>query len=110
MTTYTGQRKPTDLYKASRSASMVLSADGKWLYVSHGRSIFKIEAPTLTLRDAFKVDLPCRVFFVGWGKPTSDAGSSCTLVYAIGASYTGDGARVKDGEFKTQIYKVAVKD
>ena len=108
LTTYTGQRKPTDLYKASRSASMVLSGDYKWLYVSHGRSIFKIETATMTLRDTFKVDLPCRVFYVGWGKPTSQALSSCTLVYAIGASYTGDGSLVKD--FKTQIYKVAVRD
>ena len=110
LTTFTGQRKPTDLYKASRSASMVLSGDGKWLYVSHGRSIFRIEAATLTLRDTFKVDLPCRVFYVGWGKPTSDALSSSTLVYAIGASYTGDGSQVKGNEFKTQIYKVAVRD
>lgn len=116
LTTDTRQRKPHDLFKASRSASMVLHADGKWLFVSHGRSIFKVEAPTLTLRDTYKVDLPCRLFHVGWGKPTQDVhpvygtARSCTLLYAIGASYTGDGMTAKDNQFKTQLYKIAISD
>jgi len=95
---------------------MVISADGKFLFVSHGRSIFKIEAATLTLRDTFKVDLPCRLFHVGWGKPTQDthprygAPSSCTLLYALGASYIGDGTKAKDNQFKTDLYKIAIRD
>lgn len=114
LTTDTRQRKPQDRDKVSRSASMVVSGDGRWLFVSHGRSIFKIEAATLTLRDFYKVDLPCRLFYVGWGKPTQDSHplygspSSCTLLYAIGASYTGDGSKAK--EFKTQLYKIAIRD
>ena len=116
LTTDTRQRKPNDLFKASRSASMVRSADGKWLFVSHGRSIFKIEAATLAQHDTYKVELPCRVFHVGWGRPTQDshptygAPSSCTLVYAIGASYTGDGKSAKDNQFTTHLYKIAVRD
>ena len=116
LTTDTRQRKPQDRDKVSRPASMVRSADGKWLFVSHGRSIFKIEAATLTLRDTYKVDLPCRLFFVGWGKPTPDSHplygspSSCTLLYALGASYTGDGSKVQSNQFKTQLYKIAVRD
>jgi len=116
LTTDTRQRKPQDRDKASRSASMVISADGKFLFVSHGRSIFKIEAATLTLRDTFKVDLPCRLFHVGWGKPTQDthprygAPSSCTLLYALGASYIGDGMKAKDNQFKTELYKIAIRD
>ena len=95
---------------------MVLSGDGKWIFVAHGRSVFRIEAATLTLRDTHKVDLPCRVFYVGWGRPTSQshprwgAPSSCTLVYALGASYTGDGTTPKDNQYKTQLYKIAIRD
>jgi len=116
LTTDTRQRGSRDRDKASRSASLVISADGKWIFVSHGRSVFKIEAATLTLRDTYKVDLPCRLFYVGWGKPTPDthplygAPSSCTLVYALGASYTGDGSPVSDNQYKTQLYKIAIRD
>ncbi|HEX6719432.1 MAG TPA: hypothetical protein VF088_20180, partial [Pyrinomonadaceae bacterium] len=116
LTTDTRQRNPQDRDKVSRSASIVRSGDGKWLFVSHGRSIFKIEAATLTVRDTYKVDLPCRLFYVGWGKPTADthplygAPSSCTLLYALGASYLGDGTNVKDNQYKTQLYKLAIRD
>ena len=114
LTTDTRQRRPQDRDKESRSASMVIDLDGKWLYVSHGRSIFKIEAATLALRDTFKVDLPCRLFHVWGGKPTGDthphwgSPSSCTLLYALGASYTGDG--MKANQFKTHLYKIAIRD
>lgn len=114
LTTDTRQRKVQDRDKQSRSASMVGSLDGRWLFVSHGRSIFRIEAATLTLLDRYKVDLPCRLFEVGWGKPTQDSHplwgspSSCTLLYALGASYTGDG--MKPNQYKTQLYKIAIRD
>jgi hypothetical protein len=116
LTTDTRQRKVQDRDKQSRSASMVGSLDGNWLFVSHGRSIFRIEAATLTLRDRYTVDLPCRLFEVNWGKPTQDSHplwgspSSCTLLYAIGASYIGDGAKPRDNQYKTQLYKIAIRD
>jgi hypothetical protein len=116
LTTDTRQRRPQDFDKASRSASIVLSADGKWIFVSHGQSIFKVEAATLTLRDTHKIDLPCRLIYVGRGRPTPDmhpvwgAPSSCTLLYALGASYTGDGMTPKDNQYKTQLYKIAIRD
>jgi hypothetical protein len=116
LTTDTEQRKPSDRFKVSRSISIVLSGDGKWIYVSHGRSVFRIEAATLTLRDTYKVDLPCRLFYVGWGQPTSEshprygAPSSCTLLYALGATYVGNGINLKDNQYKTHLYKIAVRD
>jgi len=116
LTTDTRQRKPQDRDKVSRSISIVLSGDGKWIFVSHGRSVFRIEAATLMLRETYKVDLPCRLFYVGWGRPTSEshplygAPSSCTLVYALGASYTGDGMTPKDNQYKTHLYKIAMRD
>jgi len=116
LTTDTRQRRPQDLDKKSRSASMIHSVDGKWLFVSHGKSVFKIDAATLTLLETYKVELPCRVFHIGWGKPTSDSHprygtpTSCILLYAIGASYTGDGTNLKKDQFKTHLYRIAVRD
>jgi hypothetical protein len=116
LTRDTRQRAPIDLFKSARAASMVITLDGKLLFVSHGQSIFKIDSSTLTLREVFKVDLPCRVFHVWGGKPTTDShpryGSpnSCILLYAIGSSYTGDGVRAKGNEFKTELYKLAIRD
>lgn len=101
-------------YKNQRSTSMVISRDEKWLFVSHGRSIFKIDVAKMELRDTYKMELPCRVFHVWWGKPTEGSHavygtpSSCTLLYAIGASYRGDGVQAR--EFKTQLYKLAIPD
>ena len=95
---------------------MVYDLQGKQLFISHGKSIFKVDAETLTLRDTFKVALPCRVFHVWWGKPTEESHvlygvpTSCTLLYAIGAHYTGDGAHAKGNDFKTELYKLAVRD
>jgi hypothetical protein len=116
LTTDTEQRKPSDRFKVSRSISIVLSGDGKWIYVSHGRSVFRIEAATLTVRDTYKVDLPCRLFYVGWGRPTQEshplfgAPSSCTLLYGLGATYVGNGMNLKDNQYKTHLYKIAVRD
>jgi len=104
------------MFKSARAASMVITLDGKLLFVSHGRSIFKIDAATLTLLDVFKVDLPCRVFHTWWGKPTEfphvvyGSPASCTLLYAIGSSYAGDGTNAKGNDFKTEIYKLAIPD
>jgi hypothetical protein len=116
LTNDTRQRTPTDIFKSARAASMVITRDGKLLFVSHGRSIFKIDAATLTLRDDFKVDLPCRVFHTTWGKPTEfphvlyGSPTPCTLLYAIGSSYTGDGTHAKGNDFKTELYKLAIRD
>jgi len=116
LTVDTRARTPIDVYKSSRAASMVCDLDGKLLYISHGKSIFKVDAATLTLRQTFKVDLPCRVFHVWWGKPTEESHvlygvpTSCVLLYAIGSSYTGDGTRAEANDFKTQLYKLAIRD
>jgi len=107
-----GRRDPGMIYKNQRSASIVRTQDEKLLFVSHGKSIFKIDTATMTLRDTYTLDLPCRVFHVGYGKPEPGvhpiygAPSSCILLYAIGASYKGDGRR--GSQFKTQIYKIGI--
>jgi hypothetical protein len=113
LTTDTRQRTPGTPYKNQRSAGMVISRDEKWLFVSHGRSIFKIEVEKMELRDTYQTELPCRVFHVWSGKPTEShivygTPLSCILLYAIGASYRGDGFQGK--EFKTHLYKLAIPD
>ena len=114
LATDTRQRQAGTAYKGHRSASMAISRDEKLLFVSHGRSIFKIDIAKMELRGTFKTELPCRVFHVWWGKPTEASHgvygtpSSCTLLYAIGASYKGNGIESRD--FKTQLYKLAIPD
>lgn len=112
--TDTRPRTPGIPYKNHRSISMVLSRDEKYLFVSHGRSIFQIDVAKMELRATFKVELPCRLFHVWFGKPTEGSHGiygtpySCTLLYAIGASYRGDG--LQNRESKTQLYKLAITD
>ncbi len=114
LTTNTGQRQPATARKNQRSTSMVVSHDEKWLFVSHGKSIFKIDVAKMELRDTYKTELPCRVFHVWFGKPTEASHaiygtpSSCILLYAVGATYKGDG--VEEKEFKTHLYKLAIPD
>jgi len=112
--TDTRQRTPGTPYKNHRSISMAISRDEKLLFVSHGRSIFQIDIAKMELRQTFTVELPCRVFHVWYGKPTEGSHGvygtplSCTLLYAIGASYRGDGFQNRDS--KTQLYKLAIPD
>jgi len=114
LATDTRQRQVGTSYKNHRSASIAIGLDEKLLFVSHGRSIFKIDVAKMELRGTFKTELPCRVFHVWWGKPTEGSHgiygtpSSCTLLYAVGASYKGDGMNSQD--FKTHLYKLAIPD
>ena len=108
------QVRPAGTPKNHRSISMVRTLDDKFIFVSHGKTIFKISAATMTLSETYKMDLPCRVFHVWSGQPTRDShptyGSpnSCILLYAIGATYTGDG--MMGTGFKTHIYKLGIPD
>ncbi|HYV13293.1 MAG TPA: hypothetical protein VE980_20480 [Pyrinomonadaceae bacterium] len=114
LTKYTRPKEAGKLYKNHRSASLVCMPDEKYLFVSHGKSIFRIDAATMTLRDTYTMELPCRVFHAWTGKPDTGrhpvygAPDSCILVYAIGSSYKGDGKW--ESEFKTQIYKIGILD
>ena len=82
------------------------------MFVSHGKSIFRIDLATMKVTHTFQMELPCRVFHVWWGKPTHDSHpdygtpTGCTLLYAIGANYKGNGYEGR--EFKTQLYKLAI--
>lgn len=100
--------------KNQRAASVARTPEENLLFVSHGKSIFKIEnGPSLVHRETYTMELPCRIFHVAKGRPTSDShaefGSSapCNLVYALGGSYRGDG---KKGSGFTHLYKIAVLD
>lgn len=112
LTTDTRQRQPGTAYKIQRSASMVVDLEEKQLFVSHGRSIFQIDAATMKVTQTFVMELPCRVFHVWWGKPTQESHqdygtpTGCTLLYAIGANYKGNGYEGR--EFKTQLYKLGI--
>ncbi|HEU4768928.1 MAG TPA: hypothetical protein VFS77_16200 [Pyrinomonadaceae bacterium] len=114
LATDTRQRQAGTSYKSFRSTSMVVDYEEKQIFVSHGRTIFKIDVATMTVKETFTMELPCRVFHVWWGKPTQaphpDYGSplGCTLVYAIGATYRGNGMDSRD--HKTHLYKLAVLD
>lgn len=114
LTTDTRRREPGTPYKNQRAISMVVGLDEKLLFVSHGRSIFQIDVAKMELRQTFKVELPCRVFHLWFGKPTEGShavyGSplSCNLLYAIGATYRGNGMEGRD--MKTQLYKLAIPD
>jgi hypothetical protein len=102
-------------YKNHRSISMVRTSDERYLFVSHGRTIFRIDAAAMTVRETYTTELPCRVFHVWQGQPTTNVHprfggpKPCILLYAVGARYVGDGmTRARD--FKTQLYKIGILD
>jgi hypothetical protein len=115
LTTDNRQQRPPGIYRAQRSISMVRTLDDKFIFVSHGRTIFKISAATMTLIDTYKMEMPCRVFHVWAGQPsfgsdpTYGSPSSCILLYAIGATYTGNGFEAGK-DFKTNLYKIGIPD
>ena len=85
--------------KNQRAASVVCTAEETWFFVSHGKSIFKIQnGPAMAYRETYTTELPCRVFHVGKTNPTVG-----NVLYAIGASYRGDG---KKGSGVTHLYKI----
>ena len=85
--------------KRPRAISMVITPDNKNLFVSHGRTITQLDAKAMKVVRSFTVELPCRVFHA------IQEGQIVT-VYAIGATYKGNGNNVEG--HKTQLYKLAV--
>ncbi len=106
-------KTPALTYKQHRAVS--LAAPGyDSLFVTHGRTIYHLNKDNLTVRESMTVDLPCRFLQVRFGKPPGDSHlryggpDSGWMVWAIGASYTGDGTRVD--QYKTEIYKTFFRD
>jgi hypothetical protein len=95
-----GAGTPGALYKRPRAASLIMSLDPKFLFVSQGKSILQIDTNSMTVRRTLAVELPCRLIHVTQGP------NRCWLVYAIGSTYNGNGSNA--GEFKTQLYKLAI--
>jgi hypothetical protein len=102
-------------FKNQRSISMIRTADEQFLFVSHGKTIFRINAATMAVTDTYTMPLPCRVFHIWRGRPTTasrppfNAPGPCLLLYAIGAQFRGDGTS-KARFFQTQFYKIAMFD
>ena len=79
---------------------MVLSPNDRSLFVSAGKTIYKIDTASFTLLPwTAVVELPCRVFHVKEGKKRT------WTVFAIGSDYVGDGNKVDS--YKTHLYAVS---
>ena len=102
-------------FKNQRSISMIRTPDDRFLFVSHGKNIFRINAGTLNVIDTYTMPLPCRVFHVFRGQPTTETREGfsppgpCLLLYAIGAQFRGDGTS-KARSNQTQLFKLAMFD
>jgi len=104
---------PALRYKQHRAVSLATPGYDS-LFVTHGRTIYHLNKNNLTVRESMTVDLPCRFLQVRFDKPSGGNhmhyGGPDTgwMVWAIGASYTGDGTKVD--QYKTEIYKTFFKD
>jgi len=83
--------------KEQVALSLAVSPDDRWLFVSAGTSILRINLDNFTL-DPWnaKVELPCRLIGV------AESGGGAWTVYALGSYYVGDGTKVD--EYKTHLY------
>lgn len=102
-------KAPALKYKSHRAVSLVKSAL-RSICISHGRRIYSILTDEMTVQSSVTVDLPCRLIRAKIDRPPHEkhegygGAEPCCIVWAIGASYVGDGTTA--GGFKTQIYKL----
>jgi hypothetical protein len=76
---------------------LALSPDDRTLFVSAGRTIYRIDTASFTLSPWTKIlELSCRLFQVKEGKRNT------WTVSALGSDYVGDGSAVNS--FKTHLY------
>ena len=111
MATNTNPPAGVDLrYNLPRAVSLIATADS--LYVSHGRKIYVLEKRRFVERQKITVDLPCRLIQVRRGRLPGEAHpkyrtpSECTIVWAIGATYVGDGQSRQ--KYQTSLYRIGV--
>jgi len=101
-------KTPALQYQQYRAVS--LAAPGyDVLFVAHGNKIYQLNKNDLTVIRIETVELPCRFVQARWGQPQGSGRNSgvdyCWVVWAVGATYKGDGTKVD--EYKSQLYKLA---
>jgi hypothetical protein len=80
------------------------------LFVTHGNTIYQLHNRELTITRSTTVDLPCRFIDVRLAKPpgsryqTFSEPMECWMIWAVGATYKGDGTKVE--QYKTKLYKI----
>ena len=101
---------PALQYRHYRAVSLAAPGSQNALFVTHGNTIYQLHNRDLTITRSAKLDLPCRFIDVRYAKPPggSHQGFSepmeCWMIWAIGATYKGDGAKVE--QFRTKLYKI----
>ncbi len=101
---------PALRYRHYRAVSLAAGGSRDALFVTHGNTIYQLHNRDLTIVRTATVDLPCRFIDVRYAKPPggSHQGFSepmeCWMIWAIGATYKGDGAKVE--QFRTKLYKI----
>lgn len=111
MVTNTNPPGGTNLrYNCPRAISLAVSDNA--LYLSNGKTIWAFDKVTLNQKRTTSVDLPCRLIHVrpgtppGGNHPNYGAPRDCEFLWAIGASYEGDGQ--SRNKYQTKLYKIAI--
>ncbi len=98
-------------YNRPRAVSLVVTDTA--LVVSHATNVSILDKRTLKPSQTINVGLPCRLIQVLRGTlpmtptPIGHVGPrKCTLIWAVGSLYTGDGIELRNYRYK--LYKIAV--
>jgi hypothetical protein len=101
---------PALRYRHYRAVSLAAPGSQDALFVTHGNTIYQLHNRELTITRSTTVDLPCRFIDVRVAKPPGSRyldfsePMECWMIWAVGATYKGDGAKVE--QYKTKLYKI----
>ena len=101
---------PALRYRHYRAVSLAAPGSQDALFVTHGNTIYQLHNRDLTITRSATVDLPCLFIDVRLAKPpgsryqTFSAPMECWMIWAVGATYRGDGAKVE--QYRTKLYKI----
>jgi hypothetical protein len=101
---------PALRYRHYRAVSLAAPGSQDALFVTHGNTIYQLHNRDLTITRSATVDLPCRFIDVRLAKPpgsryqTFSEPMECWMIWAVGATYKGDGTKVE--QYKTKLYKI----
>jgi hypothetical protein len=101
---------PALRYRHYHAVSLAAPGSQDALFVTHGNTIYQLHNRELTITRSTTVDLPCRFIDVRLAKPpgsryqTFSEPMECWMIWAVGATYKGDGAKVE--QYKTKLYKI----
>ena len=103
-------KTPALQYRHYRAVSLAAPGSQSALFVTHGNTIYQLHNRDLTIVRTATVDLPCRFIDVRLAKPPGtryqiySEPMECWMIWAVGATYKGDGSRVE--QYKTKLYKI----